>query len=75
MINMANMIMVIATATTVAALMSASKAYLARIQQPAPCAAAIKQAPKGFISGIFIRILQCLDNLVNPSGLQENVVS
>lgn len=74
MMSMANMIIVMEIATMVAPLTSASKANLARIQQPPPWAALIKQAVNGFISGIFIRVLQCLDDLVNPSGLNEDVV-
>lgn len=74
MISAPNIIAVMNSAMTVALLTSVSNAYLARIQQPPPWAALIKQAVKGFVSGIFIRILQCLDNLINPSGLDENVV-
>lgn len=74
MMSMPNMIIVMAIATMVAPLTSASKAYLARIQQPPPWAALIKQAVNGFISGIFIRVLQCFDDLVDPSGLHETVV-
>lgn len=75
MMSMPNMIIVIAIATMVALCTLVSNAYRARIQQPAPWAALIKQAVKGFISGIFIRILQCFDDLINPSGLDENVIS
>lgn len=68
------MIIVMAIATIVALLTSAPNANLARIQQPPPWAALIKQAVKGFISGIFIRVLQCFDDLIDPSGLDENIV-
>lgn len=75
MMSIPNMIIVMPIATMVALLMLASNANLARIQQPPPWAALIEQAIKGFISGIFIRVLQCFDDLVNPSGLNEDVVS
>jgi len=69
------MMAVMASATMVALFTSVPKAHLARIQEPPPWAAAIKQAVKGFISGIFIGILQRCDDLINPCGLNQYVVS
>lgn len=74
MMSMPNIIIVIAMPMMVAPLTLVSNAYLARIQEPPPWAAAIKQAVKGFISGIFTWILQCFDDLVDPPCLEDDVI-
>lgn len=74
MISAANMMILMPIARMVALLTSVSNANLARIQEAAPWAAAIKQAVKGFISGIFTWILQCFDDLVDPPRLEDDVL-